>query len=560
MEKAALYPDCNFSIWFRSVNENNVTETPLEGRKTGVIPDWIHGSFYQNGPGLFYTTGKRVQHLFDAFALIQKFTIEHGHVTYQNRILQSNSYKKAYQTGRLCYSEYSTSTTEDKSMSSCKRYEAGSTLSWIFTRIQNLINYENDFRTDNAMITIFPYQVNDDKVALFAMTETPTMHEIDPKTIETRSTFNVSEHVPIFSHCAHPVILRDGTILNVGLAASFMGMNYVLFEFPGSSKLNSEDNMMMQCRTLAKIPCRWPINPSYMHTFAVTDNYIILIEQSLCISLTQMAHLTITRGPLVDALVWYENEPVRFRLVNRQSMAEYNEYIYLTKAFFYLHIINAYEDNNHVVLDICTYDTPDMLKCMMIEALENAQQNPDYLKQFTSRPKRFVLPISVKYENGNLNSLNYTTCHVKFLDKKSLWIEPEIIIDIGCELPQIDNFRFYGKFYRFFYGINTDIDYQYCGAIRKIDVLSKTDKFWHETGCYTSEPIFLRNPLNDTEEEDNGVLIMSLLRNSREHEVSLLVLDARDMTEIGRVQFDTNGPAPKSLHGLWIGSGMKFTQ
>ena len=88
------------------------------------------------------------------------------------------------------------------------------------------------------------------------------------------------------------------------------------------------------------------------------------------------------------------------------------------------------------------------------------------MKQFTGRPKRFVLPISIEDENGNLNNLSYTTCHVEFMDKKSLWIEPEIIIDMGCELPQIDNFRFYGKFYRFFYGINTDIDYQYCGAVK----------------------------------------------------------------------------------------------
>ena len=67
---------------------------------------------------------------------------------------------------------------------------------------------------------------------------------------------------------------------------------------------------MNQCRTLAKIPSRWPFNPSYMHTFAVTDNYIILVEQSLCISLAQLAQLTITHGPMTDALVWHANEPV----------------------------------------------------------------------------------------------------------------------------------------------------------------------------------------------------------------------------------------------------------
>ena len=67
---------------------------------------------------------------------------------------------------------------------------------------------------------------------------------------------------------------------------------------------------MNQCKTLASIPTRWPFNPSYMHTFGVTDNYVILIEQSLCISLAQMIQITITHGPMTDALIWHENEPV----------------------------------------------------------------------------------------------------------------------------------------------------------------------------------------------------------------------------------------------------------
>jgi len=153
------------------------------------------------------------------------------------------------------------------------------------------------------------------------------MHEIDSKTIETCSKFNISEHLPVVSHCAHPVILNNGTILNVGLSSSLTGMNYVVFEFPGlrnvknlknSKKIyfsgfsnsNLEDNLMNQCKTLAKIPSRWPFNPTYMHAFAVTDNYIILIEQPLCISLAQLIQLTITRGPMTDALVWHGNEPV----------------------------------------------------------------------------------------------------------------------------------------------------------------------------------------------------------------------------------------------------------
>ena len=62
----------------------------------------------------------------------------------------------------------------------------------------------------------------------------------------------------------------------------------------------------------------------------------------------------------------------------------------------------------------------------------------------------------------------------------------------------------------------------------------------------------LRAFQDDDDAEDNGVLIMSLLRSDHENEVSLVVLDARTMEELGRVKFDTNGPVPKCLHGLWM--------
>ena len=112
------------------------------------------------------------------------------------------------------------------------------------------------------------------------------------------------------------------------------------------------------------------MNPSYMHTFAVTDHYIVLIEQCLCISLVQMVQVTLTHGPMTNALIWHGNEPVRFRLIHRDTMREQTNYIYLSPAFFFLHIINAYEHGESLVIDICCYENADMLKCMTIEALQ----------------------------------------------------------------------------------------------------------------------------------------------------------------------------------------------
>jgi carotenoid isomerooxygenase len=42
---------------------------------------------------------------------------------------------------------------------------------------------------------------------------------------------------------------------------------------------------------------------------------------------------------------------------------------YFADAFFYLHIINCYEEDDHVIIDICCYKDAAMLDCMYVDAL-----------------------------------------------------------------------------------------------------------------------------------------------------------------------------------------------
>lgn len=73
---------------------------------------------------------------------IDRFTIKDGHVTYQNRILQSSAYQDAVKNGRSCYSEYGTSRSKNITDSSNTKYESESILEWIITRfILKLINH-----------------------------------------------------------------------------------------------------------------------------------------------------------------------------------------------------------------------------------------------------------------------------------------------------------------------------------------------------------------------------------------------------------------------------------
>jgi carotenoid isomerooxygenase len=45
------------------------------------------------------------------------------------------------------------------------------------------------------------------------------------------------------------------------------------------------------------------------------------------------------------------------------------KHTFTAEAFFYLHIINCFEERDHCVLDICCYRDPAMLDCMYIESL-----------------------------------------------------------------------------------------------------------------------------------------------------------------------------------------------
>jgi len=42
---------------------------------------------------------------------------------------------------------------------------------------------------------------------------------------------------------------------------------------------------------------------------------------------------------------------------------------FFAEAFFYLHIVNSYEEDNHVIIDICCYKDATVLDCMYVDAL-----------------------------------------------------------------------------------------------------------------------------------------------------------------------------------------------
>lgn len=112
--------NCDVNVWLRSCEQEIID--PIEGVESGEIPAWINGSLLRNGPGSIKVGNMTYNHLFDAAALLHRFNICEGKVTYQCRFLKSDSYKKNLAANRIVVSEFGTSCVPDPCQSIFERY------------------------------------------------------------------------------------------------------------------------------------------------------------------------------------------------------------------------------------------------------------------------------------------------------------------------------------------------------------------------------------------------------------------------------------------------------
>ncbi|KAJ3624233.1 hypothetical protein MTP99_017875 [Tenebrio molitor] len=523
------YPNCDETVWLRSC-EQEVIE-PITGSIIGTIPLWLNGSLVRNGPGSIKVGNEYLQHLFDSSALLHRFCIENGTVTYQCRFLQSEVFKRNRAANRIVVTEFGTKAVPDPCRS-------------IFQRVAAIFNPKSEDISDNSMISVYPF--GDE---MYAFGEIPIIHRINPENLETESRVDVSDFVSIVHHTSHPHVMNDGTVYNMALTLYTTGPYHTIVKFPPLAKGHNKSNMFEQATIVAGIPARWPLHPSYMHTFGMTDNYFIIVEQPLNVSIGGMVMTKLQNDPIVGCFRWYQHENTQINLISRETGKLV--YKFYSEAFFYLHIINQYEVLDHVVIDICTYCDPSMLECMYINSMKNMQHNENYANMFRSKPVRFVLPLKPDKTRLNLVQLTGTTAEAHYLPNGEIFVKPENLSDLGCETPRINYEQYLGKEYRFFYAISADVDAANPGTIIKVDTVNKTSRTWCEENCYPSEPIFVPRP--DCQFEDDGVILAAMVWGRDEtNRVGLLVLDAQTFKELGRAEFETSGPVPKCLHGWFL--------
>ena len=310
------------ALGFRSLEEElEVDESEL----TGAVPQWLTGSLLRTGPAKFEVGEEKMRHWFDGLAMLHRFTIGDGRVSYGGRFLESRAYRAARERGRLVYGEFATDP--------CRS---------LFKRVQSFFS---PAFTDNGNVNVGRLGER-----FIAMTETPIAVEFDRRTLRAA---NVPPYrAPGQLSTAHPHLDRgDGGMLNY---AAKLG--------PRSSyRFFAVDPESARPRRIASLPVR---EPAYMHSFGLTERWLVLAEFPFVVNPLALA---LANRPYIENYSWKPERGTRVTLVDRNTGEVGGRF--QTEACFAFHHVNAFERSGEVFVDICAYPDASVIEDLYLERL-----------------------------------------------------------------------------------------------------------------------------------------------------------------------------------------------
>ncbi|ODN02421.1 Beta,beta-carotene 9',10'-oxygenase [Orchesella cincta] len=510
---------------------------PEESQLQGTIPNWLSGAFLRTGPGYFdFPDGFTVNHWLDGYAVISKFHVSGQSVKFEKKFFQSEAFKRAKKANKPCVCEYGTRAYSDPSRS------------WM-SRLYNTIIPEF---TDNANISIYNVGQN-----VFVSGETCYFYDLNVSNMTAGHKWDTNRVFGI--HCAspHPLTDRNGYTYNIGSSYA-PTLKYCFVKIPPTDHTKDPKEVLKKGKVLCTIPSRWNRNiMSYNHSFGLTENYIVFIEQPYVVSLNKILSSVLTKGQsFKDWVEWNPECKNRFYIIDKSSGKVVSNAEFMSEeAFFFVHMINCYEDNGQVVVTLSRYDSPEVLETQDLSILRQGGTDGDETRACGTQ---YVVPIDVNMSNvlegANLVKVPSSNA-TAYKQGSQIILTPDVLTEKGLEFPAI-NKKFLGRKHRYYYASGLTSLAEYRNAVVKIDMVEKRAICWRDNANQVvGEPVFVPNPDLDYEDagsEDDGVLICPVT-DYREGVSDLIVfIDPKTMKELARAEFKTQ--IPPSIHGIFVPS------
>lgn len=436
----------------------------------GEIPADLNGLYVRNGPNPRHPTEGRY-HWFDGDGMLHAIHIENGKATYRNKWIRTEGFTAEEEAGRGLWAGVAEPRTDNP--------EDGSRL-----RLKDTANTDVLFH-------------NGSLVALWYLSGAP--YAIDPLTLETRGAMTwggtrsscVSAHAKVdprsgefvfFDYGPTPPYMSYGVVSTDGIVKHFTDI-----EIPG-----------------ARMP----------HDMAITENYSILMDLPLVVD-SEAAKAG------RHQLSFLRDLPARFGIIPRLGGSDEIRWFEAEPCYIY-HSINAYEDGDEVVLDVCRFRMPG--------------------------------PAAIELRGPLASILNYLRLdafvHRYRFNLKTGATREETLADRNTEFPMIHPSRL-GTKNRFAYNvsINSDVTMYFDGLVKYDMATGAEERYGFGAGRYGSEAPFAPRP--GARAEDDGYL-MSFVYDAATDRSELVILDAVDLSAgpIGRVMLPVR--IPNGFHSCWV--------
>jgi carotenoid cleavage dioxygenase-like enzyme len=325
-------------------------------------------------------------------------------------------------------------------------------------------------------------------------------YEFDPKTLET---VGVAYENPDMFATAHPHMDdASGDMINLSCKLG-----------PRSSQsfFRLAPNSLARKR-IAKLARR---RPTYQHSFGMSQRWIVFTEFPFSVN---PAEILLSGRPFIENFKFNPEDGTRITLIDRQTGEIGGEW--QAEPGFCFHHVNAWEEGDEVIVDLCRFDDATIVESLALAKIRTGH----YPEDGTAYLHRYRLRAGAERA------------------------DEARVSEMPIELPRINYAKNNGKAYQFVYGVGLSRDAVFDRLV-KIDAQSGVSTVWQEPGALAGEPVFIANP--EGAEEDDGVLLSLVLDGESERSM-LLVLDARDMTEMGRAEISR--PVPPGFHGNFVRS------
>ncbi|KAF4372691.1 hypothetical protein F8388_000858 [Cannabis sativa] len=366
--------------------------------------------------------------------------------------------------------------------------------------------------TDNANTGVV--KLGDGRVVCLTETQKGSII-IDPETLETVGKFEYSDSLGGLIHSAHPIVTETEFLT---LLPDLISPGYLVVRMePGSNER----------KVIGRVNCRNGPSPGWVHSFPVTEHYVVVPEMPLRYCAQNLLKAEPT--PLYK-FQWHPESKAFMHVMCKSSgkiVASVEVPLFIT-----FHFINAYEEKDEegrvraIVADCCEHNADTtILDKLTLHNLRSYNGQHDVLPD--ARVGRFRIPLDGS-PYGKLEAALDANEHGRGMDMCSI------------------NPSYLGQKYRYAYACGAQRPCNFPNTITKIDLVEKKAKNWYEEGVVPSEPYFVARP-GATEEDDGVVISMISEKNGGGY---ALLLDASTFEEIARAKFPYG--LPYGLHGCWV--------